>query len=33
MFDIGLIVVDPSHLHAALLQKEMYPNLSPEVHI
>jgi len=28
-----LIVVDPGHFHAALVEKEMYPNLSPEVHV
>jgi hypothetical protein len=33
MSDIGLIVADPGHFHAALVQKEMYPNLSPEVHV
>ena len=33
MTDIRLIVVDPGHFHAALVQKEMYPNLSPEVHV
>jgi len=33
MSDIGLIVVDPAHFHAALVQKEMYPNLSPKVHV
>jgi hypothetical protein len=33
MSDIGLIVVDPGHFHAALVQKEMYPNLSPKVHV
>lgn len=32
MSEIGLIV-DPGHFHAALVQKEMYPNLSPEVHV
>ena len=31
--DIGLIVADPGHFHAALVQKEMYPNLSPKVHV
>jgi predicted dehydrogenase len=31
MSDIRLIVVDPGHFHAALVQKEMYPNLSPKV--
>jgi predicted dehydrogenase len=29
----GLIIVDPGHFHAALVQKEMYPNLSPKVHV
>ena len=33
MTDTRLIVVDPGHFHAALVQKEMYPNLSPEVHV
>ncbi len=33
MTDIRLIVADPGHFHAALVQKEMYPNLSPTVHV
>jgi predicted dehydrogenase len=33
MSGIGLIVADPGHFHAALVQKEMYPNLSPKVHV
>ena len=33
MSDIGLIVADPGHFHAALVQKEMYPNLSAKVHV
>ena len=33
MSDIGLIVTDPGHFHAALVQSEMYPNLSPKVHV
>src|SRR5215831_9210079 len=33
MSDVGLIVADPGHFHAALVQKEMYPNLSPKVHV
>ena len=33
MSEIGLIVVDPGHFHAALVQKEMYPNLSSKVHV
>jgi hypothetical protein len=30
---IGLIVANPGHFHAALVQREMYPNLSPKVHV
>ena len=33
MSDIRLIVVDPGHFHAALVQKEMYPALSPVVQV
>jgi hypothetical protein len=33
MPDVSLIVADPGHFHAALVQKEMYPSLSPEVHV
>jgi hypothetical protein len=33
MPDVSLIVADPGHFHAALVQKEMYPNLSPDVHV
>jgi len=33
MSDIRLIVADPGHFHAALVQKEMDPNLSAEVHV
>ena len=33
MPDVSLIVADPGHFHAALVQKEMYPNLSPKVHV
>ena len=33
MSDIGLIVADPGHFDAALVQREMYPNLSPKVHV
>jgi len=28
-----LVIVDPGHFHAALVQKEMYPGLLPEVHV
>jgi predicted dehydrogenase len=30
---LGLIVVDPGHFHAALAQKEMYPNVAARVHV
>jgi predicted dehydrogenase len=30
---LGLMVVDPGHFHAALVQKYMYDNLSPVVHV
>jgi predicted dehydrogenase len=30
---LGLIVVDPGHFHAALAQKEMYPNVAETVHV
>ena len=33
MPDIGLIIVDPGHFHAALVQQEMYANVSPGVHV
>ncbi|HXP03484.1 MAG TPA: putative oxidoreductase C-terminal domain-containing protein [Stellaceae bacterium] len=33
MAKIGLIVVDPGHFHAALAQKEMYPNVAELVHV
>ena len=33
MTKIGLIVVDPGHFHAALAQKEMYPNVAETVHV
>src|SRR5438105_12072584 len=33
MPDTRLIVVDPGHFHAALVQKEMYPSLSAEAHV
>jgi len=33
MSDIGLIVANPGHFHAALVQREMYPNLSQKVHV
>lgn len=30
---LSLIVVDPGHFHAALAQKEMYPNVAETVHV
>jgi hypothetical protein len=33
MPELGLIIVDPGHFHAALVQKEMYPEVSPLVHV
>jgi len=33
MPDTGLIVVDPGHFHVALVQQEMYPNVSPRAHV
>src|SRR5262249_37079531 len=29
----GLITVDPGHFHAALVQKSMYPDVDPTVHV
>jgi predicted dehydrogenase len=31
--DVRLITYDPGHFHAALVQKEMVPGLSPRVHV
>jgi predicted dehydrogenase len=33
MTKLGLIVVDPGHFHAALAQKEMYPNVAERVQV
>src|SRR5437762_11931536 len=33
MSDIHLVVVDPGHFHAALVQQEMYAALSPLVRV
>src|SRR6516165_4956660 len=33
MSGIGLIIADPGHFHAALVQKEMYPELSAKVQV
>lgn len=30
---IKLITVDPGHFHAALIQKSMYPQVDPTVHV
>lgn len=30
---VKLITLDPGHFHAALVQKSMYPNVSPVVHV
>jgi predicted dehydrogenase len=32
-YQVQLITVDPGHFHAALVQKSMYPQVSPEVHV
>jgi predicted dehydrogenase len=32
-YDVNLITVDPGHFHAALVQKTMYPQVSPVVHV
>ena len=31
--DVRLMTLDPGHFHAALIQKEMYPGVSPRVHV
>lgn len=31
--DIRLMTLDPGHFHAALIQRETYPNVSPLVHV
>ena len=31
--NVKLITVDPGHFHAALVQKTMYPQVSPDVHV
>ena len=33
MADRRLVIVDPGHFHAALIQKEMHPGLSPDSHV
>jgi predicted dehydrogenase len=32
-YQVQLMTVDPGHFHAALVQKTMYPQVSPEVHV
>ena len=32
-YQVKLITVDPGHFHAALVQKYMYPRVSPDVHV
>jgi len=32
-YQVKLITVDPGHFHAALVQKNMYSQISPEVHV
>jgi predicted dehydrogenase len=33
MSEYRFVTVDPGHFHAALVQKEMYPNVNPRVHV
>lgn len=33
MPDITFVTLDPGHFHAALVQKEMYPEVSPRAHV
>ena len=33
MPETSLVVVDPGHFHATLVQQEMYPELSPVVRV
>lgn len=33
MKQVRLMTLDPGHFHAALIQKEMYPRVSPTVHV
>jgi predicted dehydrogenase len=32
-YQVRLLTVDPGHFHAALVQKTMYPQVSPDVHV
>jgi predicted dehydrogenase len=33
MTEVKIMTLDPGHFHAALVQKEMYPGVSPKVHV
>ena len=33
MSEVRLMTLEPGHFHAALIQKEMYPDVSPTVHV
>lgn len=33
MAEVRLMTLEPGHFHAALVQKEMYPQVSPQVHV
>lgn len=33
MSEVKIITLEPGHFHAALVQKEMYPGVSPKVHV
>ena len=33
MNEVRLMTLDPGHFHAALIQKEMYPGVAPQVHV
>lgn len=33
MSDVRIMTLDPGHFHAGLVQKEMYPGVSPKVHV
>ena len=32
-YQVKLVTVDPGHFHAALVQKRMYEQVSPDVHV
>jgi predicted dehydrogenase len=33
MSEVNIVTLDPGHFHAALVQREMYPGVSPKVHV